>query len=201
MAVMETNASPYLLRLVATVEIDSTSPQLVLEYMDGGNLTSYLEKLANDQAVMASYSSLEVAWVVANALNDLHAKNVVHRDIKTDNILLSSKHYIKVADVGIAKKKTTCMTTGRGTDKWMAPEVLRSGSSYGTAADMFSFGVLLEKLFPGMASYAEADDAPWYVALHAQCKATEPGMRPTAADIVELLRPELQRYVVMIDSM
>ncbi|EQC26790.1 serine/threonine protein kinase [Saprolegnia diclina VS20] len=182
MAAMEANASPYLLRLLATVDIDSTNPQLVLEYMDGGDLSSYLDKVANDQAVAVGYSSLEVAWVVANALNDLHAKDVVHRDIKTDNILLSSTQYIKVADVGIAKKKTSLMTTGAGTNKWMAPEVLISGSNYGTPADMFSFGVLLETLFPDMASYADADNTPWYAALHARCKATAPETRPTAAD-------------------
>ncbi|EQC31897.1 TKL protein kinase [Saprolegnia diclina VS20] len=200
MAAMEANASPYLLRLLATVDIDSTNPQLVLEYMDGGDLSSYLDKVANDQAVAVGYSSLEVAWVVANALNDLHAKDVVHRDIKTDNILLSSTQYIKVADVGIAKKKTSLMTTGAGTNKWMAPEVLISGSNYGTPADMFSFGVLLETLFPDMASYADADNTPWYAALHARCKATAPETRPTAADVVQLLRPELQQRPELIVS-
>ncbi|KDO21916.1 TKL protein kinase [Saprolegnia parasitica CBS 223.65] len=159
--------------------------------MDGGNLTSYLEKIANDEPVPVVYAPIEMIWVVANALNDLHAKNVVHRDIKPDNILLSSKHYIKVGDVGIAKEESTNMTTGAGTSKWRAPEVLTSGSGYGTPADIYSFGVLLQTLYPNPLDAS----AEWAQALAAKCTAIDPTRRPTAAKLVDMLRPKLQSYV------
>ncbi|KDO18218.1 serine/threonine protein kinase [Saprolegnia parasitica CBS 223.65] len=195
--ILTNNPSPYLVRLLATADAKSDAPQLFFEYMDGGNLTSYLEKLANDESVPLAYTPIEILWVVANALNDLHAKNVVHRDIKPDNILLSSKYYIKVGDVGIAKEETTCMTTGAGTSKWRAPEVLMSGSRYGTPADIYSFGILLQTLYPNPTDAS----TEWVQALAAKCTTVEPKCRPTAAELVDIFLPKLQSYGLVCFAM
>ncbi|KDO21909.1 TKL protein kinase [Saprolegnia parasitica CBS 223.65] len=195
--ILENNPSPYLVRLLATADAKSDAPQLIFEYMDGGNLTSYLEKLANDESVPVVYTPIEILWVVANALNDLHAKNVVHRDIKPDNILLSSTYYIKVGDVGIAKEESTNMTTGAGTSKWRAPEVLTSGSRYGTPADIYSFGILLQTLYPNPTDAS----TEWAQALAAKCTTIDPTRRPTAAKLVDLLRPMLQSEPHLVTSM
>ncbi|KDO23945.1 TKL protein kinase [Saprolegnia parasitica CBS 223.65] len=188
--ILENNPSPYLVRLIATAGAKSDAPQLFFEYMDGGNLTSHLEKLARDEEALATYTPIEILWVVANALNDLHVKNVVHRDIKTDNILLSSKYYIKVGDVGIAKEESTNMTTGAGTSKWRAPEVLTSGSRYGTPADIYSFGILLQTLYPNPTDAS----TEWAQALAVKCTAIDPTRRPTAAELVDIFLPKLQSY-------
>ncbi|EQC30076.1 TKL protein kinase [Saprolegnia diclina VS20] len=198
--VLNANPSPYIVRLLATADAASNAPQLIFEYMDGGSVTRYLEKVASDKPVSVTYAPIEIAWVVANALKDLHANNIVHRDIKTDNILLSSTQYIKVGDVGIAKEETTTMTTGAGTSKWRAPEVLTSGSRYGTPADVYSFGILLETLFPEGAR-ASSDNALWYKTLAMQCTVENPALRPTAADIVESMRPKVQSYPHLVVSM
>ncbi|EQC31887.1 TKL protein kinase [Saprolegnia diclina VS20] len=195
--ILKNNPSPYLVRLLATADAASDAPQLFFEYMDGGNLTSYLEMLANDEPVPVVYTPIEILWVVANALHDLHAKNVVHRDIKPDNILLSSVHYIKVGDVGIAKEESKYMTTGAGTNKWRAPEVLTSGSRYGTPADIHSFGILLRTLYPNPTDAS----TEWAQALAADCTAVDPSRRPTAAKIVGLLRPMLQAQPHLVPSM
>ncbi|EQC26788.1 TKL protein kinase [Saprolegnia diclina VS20] len=195
--ILKNNPSPYLVRLIATADAASDAPQLFFEYMDGGSLTSYLEKLAKDEVGLVTYTPIEILWVVANALNDLHKKNVVHRDIKPDNILLSSKHYIKVGDVGIAKEESTYMTTGAGTSKWRAPEVLTSGSGYGKAADIYSFGILLQTLYPNPTD----PSTEWAQALAADCTAVDPTRRPTAAEIVELMLPKLQSQLHLVASM
>ncbi|KDO21915.1 serine/threonine protein kinase [Saprolegnia parasitica CBS 223.65] len=188
------NPSPYIVRLLATADAESNAPQLIFEYMDGGRLTSYLEKLARDEPVPVVYAPIEILWVVANALRDLHAKNVVHRDIKTDNILLSSKHYIKVADLGAAKKESNDMTTGVGTNKWRAPEVLTYGSGYGTPADIYSFGILLQSLSPNPTDAS----TEWAQALAADCTAIDPTHRPTAAKLVEILRLQMRRSQLVV---
>ncbi|EQC31907.1 TKL/TKL-UNIQUE protein kinase, variant [Saprolegnia diclina VS20] len=179
--VLEHTPSPYLVRLLATADAASNAPQLFFEYMDSGNLTSYLEKVAKDEESLVTYTPIEILWVVANALYDLHAKSVVHRDIKPDNILLSSKYYIKVGDVGIAKEATTNMTTGAGTNKWRAPEVLTSGSRYGTPADIYS--------------------TQWVTTLAADCTAVDPTRRPTAAKLISILLPKLQSQQHLVASM
>ncbi|EQC31903.1 TKL protein kinase [Saprolegnia diclina VS20] len=196
MQILIDNPSPYLVRLVAPTA-ESDAPQLFFQYMDGGNLTSYLEKLAKDKECHVTYTPIEILWVVANALNDLHAKDVVHRDIKTDNILLSSKHYIKVGDVGIAKEVTAYMTTGAGTSKWRAPEVLTSGSSYGKPADIYSFGILLETLYPNPTDAS----TEWAQALAAECTDVDPTRRPKAAKLVDNLLPILKAHVNRFASM
>ncbi|EQC31831.1 TKL protein kinase [Saprolegnia diclina VS20] len=186
--VMKANPSLYVVRLVATADEDA-DPQLFLEFMDGGDLGSHLDAEWNQTPVAVGYSHLEVAWVVANALKDLHARGIVHRDIKTQNILLSSSHYIKVADLGIAKRVATHMTTGIGTTEWMAPKMFTSGpETYGTPVDIYAFGILLETLFPDV---VEQENTAWYAALAKCCKATDPADRPTASDLVDVLRPEL----------
>ncbi|EQC31885.1 TKL protein kinase [Saprolegnia diclina VS20] len=195
--ILKNNPSPYLVRLLATADAASDATQLFFEYMDGGNLTSYLEMLANDEPVPVVYTPIEILWVVANALHDLHAKNVVHRDIKTDNILLSSKHYIKVGDVGIAKKESKYMTTGAGTNKWRAPEVLTSGSRYGTPADIYSFGILLQTLYPNPTD----PSTEWAQALAADCTAVDPTRRPTAAKLISILLPKLQSQPDLVASL
>ncbi|KDO22843.1 serine/threonine protein kinase [Saprolegnia parasitica CBS 223.65] len=190
--VLKNNPSPYIVRLLATADAKSDAPQLIFEYMDGGSLASYLEKIAADKPVPVVYAPIEILWVVANALNDLHAKNVVHRDIKTDNILLSSKYYIKVGDLGVAKEEADYMSTAKGTKNWMAPEVLTSGSRYGTPADIYSFGILLQTLCPN----PRDPSTQWVTTLAADCTDLDPTRRPTAAKLVEILLPKLQSYVV-----
>ncbi|EQC26785.1 hypothetical protein SDRG_15374, partial [Saprolegnia diclina VS20] len=89
------------------------------------------------------------------------------------------------------------MTTGAGTNKWRAPEVLTSGSRYGTPADIYSFGILLETLYPNPTDAS----TEWVTTLAADCTAVNPTRRPTAAKIVDLLRPNLQAQPHLVTSM
>ncbi|EQC26326.1 TKL protein kinase, variant [Saprolegnia diclina VS20] len=143
---MQTCNSPYLLELMAVSGQDSDSPKLVLEYMDGGNLRQYLDKKRKGEPTEVDYSTLDIAWVIANGLADLHRNGYVHRDLKSLNVLLSSKNYIKVADFGLTKEFQLDMTTFVGTPAWTAPEVFESGATYDFAADIYSFGVILTEL-------------------------------------------------------
>ncbi|OQR87089.1 hypothetical protein ACHHYP_09562 [Achlya hypogyna] len=154
MEAMELCKSPYLLRLLAVTGQNTSSPQLVLEYMDGGDLRGYLDKKRDDLPVAVEYSALEVAWVIANALADLHLNNLLHRDLKSHNVLLSSTHYIKVADLGTVRACATVMTQGKGTPFWTAPEVLADEGNYDYAADVYSFGVILTELSTLQLPYA-----------------------------------------------
>ncbi|KDO21923.1 TKL protein kinase [Saprolegnia parasitica CBS 223.65] len=207
--------SPYLVSLLAVADRASTTPALLLDYMDSGTLRGYLDQKRWLQTSELQVTTLEVAWVVANAMKDLHALGIVHRDIKSENVLLSTDHYIKLGDLGIAKVAATYMTDGRGTARWTAPEVLRvDGECYGTQADVYSFGVLLTELDTLQLPYYDATDLmndyqikeavlagrrptltescePWLRDLVTQCLHDKPSKRPTAEGIVCILEKQV----------
>ncbi|OQR86004.1 protein kinase [Achlya hypogyna] len=209
MKAMQLCQSPYLLQLLAFSGLHSSSPQLVLEYMDGGDLRQYLDNNRKGVQVPVKYSALEVAWVIANALVDLHDNGVLHRDLKSHNVLLSSTNYIKVADLGLARTYGSQMTGGRGTMLWTAPEVLADDGNYGYGADIYSFGVILTELSTLKIPYAGmglrdwnildgvrngtlrpalGDDCPtWLRELATDCMEHDPKKRPCAQTILTRL--------------
>eukprot|EP01129_Flabellula_baltica_P002994 TRINITY_DN12860_c0_g1_i1.p1 TRINITY_DN12860_c0_g1~~TRINITY_DN12860_c0_g1_i1.p1 ORF type:complete len:1214 (-),score=234.59 TRINITY_DN12860_c0_g1_i1:35-3676(-) len=90
-----------------------------------------------------------MALDAANGMNFLHMHNKIHRDLKSLNLLVTSKMTVKVADFGITTDDSEVrkLTNKAGTLNWMAPEVLNTGKfGYSTKADVFSFGVILWEL-------------------------------------------------------
>ncbi|KDO21914.1 TKL protein kinase [Saprolegnia parasitica CBS 223.65] len=206
--------SPFLVRLVAIAGRHSETPALLFEYMDGGRLQTHLEKKRMNERTSVHVTNLHVAWVIANALRDLHAKKFVHRDIKSDNVLLSLSGEIKLADLGMARPEATEMTEAAGTRFWMAPEILQAhGTTYGRPADIYAFGVLLTELNTCQLPYFDQDVQdriafnrgvingtlrptlttecePWLRTLVEMCLLGDPALRPTANQIVEMLQIE-----------
>lgn len=115
-----------------------------MEYMDGGCLTDVLE---NYQRLRADMSEGEIAFVLREVLKGLkfmHGMKRLHRDIKSDNVLITANGQVKLADFGFCaelteerKKRTTCV----GTPYWMAPELIRQ-SEYDYKVDLWSVGIL-----------------------------------------------------------
>ena len=85
-----------------------------------------------------------VAWSMLNALMELHSRNIIHRDIKPGNILISHNGYVKCADFGVVKElaDTSTAKTFTGTLLYMSPERVL-GKPYTIAADIWSLGVCL----------------------------------------------------------
>jgi|GEM_PF-705076 len=127
------------------VEDHEGSLFIVMEYVDGGTLREKLPFVKIDDAVT-------VAMQIGEALQEAHAKGIVHRDIKADNIMLTSKGQVKVMDFGLAKLKGTLKLTRTsstvGTLGYMAPEQIQGGE-VDHRSDIFSFGVLLFEMLTG----------------------------------------------------
>ncbi|XP_073305475.1 serine/threonine-protein kinase STY46-like isoform X2 [Primulina huaijiensis] len=119
------------------------SPHLciVTEYMSGGSLYEYLHK---NHHVLKLPQLLKFAIDVCKGMEYLHQQNVIHRDLKTANLLMDTCHVVKVADFGVARFKNNggVMTAETGTYRWMAPEVINH-QPYDQKADVFSFAIVL----------------------------------------------------------
>ncbi|OWZ09829.1 Protein kinase [Phytophthora megakarya] len=140
--------------------------QMVLEFMSGGDLRQYLARTRSDIRARAWGSrKLSMALDIAEALAYLHSrqpKPILHRDLKSRNILLDSTFTAKVADFGVSRYgiphssegeddgddpvEPFAMTRSIGTSRWIAPEVLSGEARYSTAVDIYSFGVILSEL-------------------------------------------------------
>ncbi|KAL5843785.1 hypothetical protein ACOSQ4_009743 [Xanthoceras sorbifolium] len=129
------------------------SPHLciVTEYMPGGSLYDYLHKNHN---VLKLSQLLRFAIDVCRGMEYLHQSNIIHRDLKTANLLMDTNKGVKVADFGVARFQNQggVMTAETGTYRWMAPEVINH-QPYDQKADVFSFAIVLWELVTAKVPY------------------------------------------------
>ncbi|RMC16871.1 hypothetical protein DUI87_06124 [Hirundo rustica rustica] len=112
---------------------------LVMEYMDGGTLSAVIREtpMTEDEIATVSRECLQ-------GLDFLHSNHVVHRDVKSINILLRTDGSVKLADFGLSAQLTpeqSRRSSVIGTAWWMAPEVVK-GQPYGPKVDIWSFGIV-----------------------------------------------------------
>ncbi|KAL0351597.1 UNVERIFIED_CONTAM: Serine/threonine-protein kinase STY46 [Sesamum calycinum] len=124
---------------------------IVTEYMPGGSLYEYLHK---HHLVLKLPQLLKFAIDVCKGMEYLHQKNVIHRDLKTANLLMDTFNVVKVADFGVARFQNNggVMTAETGTYRWMAPEVINH-QPYDQKADVFSFAIVLWELVTAKVPY------------------------------------------------
>ncbi|RLN02166.1 hypothetical protein BBI17_002347 [Phytophthora kernoviae] len=158
---MATMDHPCIVQFVGVAWDSLTDLCVVSEYMEGGDLRALLSSYeAQNYKLGFDRTKVIIALHVAHALTYLHSLNppVLHRDLKSKNILMSSNLEAKVTDFGISRERVDqTMTAGVGTSLWMAPEMMM-GERYDDKADMFSFGVVLSELDQHSLPYSHAKD-------------------------------------------
>jgi len=181
---------------------------IVTEYVAGGNLRQFLK----DKKVDLPWElRIQIAIDIASGMAFLHSKNVIHRDLKSKNILVEDNWRVKVCDFGFARSVNTNrrqLMTVCGTNDWMAPEVML-GHPYDYKADIFSFGMILveiltrakvgedlrrvadtnyrldEDLFQ---SLVPTDCPSGFVEVALQCCQYDAHIRPSFKDITKILK-------------
>ncbi|XP_073361903.1 uncharacterized protein [Aegilops tauschii subsp. strangulata] len=184
----------------------------VTEYMANGSLRQALQR---HEKIFDRRRRLLIVMDVAFGMEYLHGKNIVHFDLKSDNLLVNlrdpQRPICKVGDLGLSKVKCQTLISGgvRGTLPWMAPELLNGSSNLvSEKVDVFSFGIVMWELLTGEEPYAdlhygaiiggivnntlrplvpESCDPQWR-SLMEQCWSAEPMERPSFTEVVKRLR-------------
>ncbi|KAF2074698.1 hypothetical protein CYY_004012 [Polysphondylium violaceum] len=128
---------------------------VAMELMSGGCLTEVLDQHRDIQLTEAQISY--VCAQVLHGLEYIHRFNRIHRDIKSDNILIGGKGEIKLADFGYAAQLTQARQERNsvvGTPYWMAPELIR-GNNYDFKVDVWSLGIMTREMAEGEPPYLE----------------------------------------------
>ncbi|KAI5319155.1 hypothetical protein L3X38_038863 [Prunus dulcis] len=185
---------------------------IVTEYLSRGSLYRLLHKPGAMEA-LDEKRRLNMAYDVAKGMNYLHRRNppIVHRDLKSPNLLVDKKYTVKVCDFGLSRLKANTFLSSKsaaGTPEWMAPEVLRDEPS-NEKSDVYSFGVILWELATLQQPWGNLNPAqvvaavgfknkrleipldlnPQVASIIEACWANEPWKRPSFASIMESLMP------------
>ncbi|KAG7390205.1 hypothetical protein PHYBOEH_007079 [Phytophthora boehmeriae] len=135
---------PNIVRFVGVAWTSLENLAMVEEYLPRGDLQKYLKK--NGDLMSWASDKIYMAIGVARGIEYLHSREVIHRDIKARNVLLTKRLQPKIIDFGTSRLwAPSDMSAGVGTPFWTAPEVLES-TEYTEKADIYSFGVLLAEL-------------------------------------------------------
>ncbi|KAH8673640.1 camp-dependent protein kinase catalytic subunit [Xylariales sp. PMI_506] len=134
---------PFLITLWGTFQ-DSRNLYMVMDFVEGGELFSLLRKSGRFPNPVAKFYAAEVTL----ALEYLHARNIIYRDLKPENLLLDRHGHLKITDFGFAKRVPDKTWTLCGTPDYLAPEVV-SNKGYNKSVDWWSLGILIYEMLCG----------------------------------------------------
>lgn len=148
--VLENLEHPFIVRLHQAFET-SKSLALLLEYCQGGELFFHLTRAKRFGEAATRFYTSEIVL----ALEYLHGKGVIYRDLKPENVLLCIEGHVKITDFGICKEGVLDNTSAQshcGTPEYYAPEMLE-GRGHGRAVDWYTLGALAYEMLTGLPPY------------------------------------------------
>ena len=163
---------------------------IVMECIEGKTLRQMVP-------LQKTQTAIDYAIQIGDALQEAHSKGIVHRDVKTDNIMVNSKNQIKVMDFGLAKLKGSLKLTRTsstvGTLAYMAPEQIEGGE-VDARSDIFSFGVVLYEMLTGHTPFrGEHEAAMVYSIVNEDPTPVEKYLPDIPSELVHVLNRALEK--------
>ncbi len=163
-----------------------------MEYVDGVTL-----KHKFSESPMKINDAISYAIQIGEALQEAHAKGIIHRDVKSENIMVNSKNQIKVMDFGLAKLrgsvKLTKSSSTTGTLAYMAPEQIQ-GAEVDARADIFSFGVVLYEMLTGHTPFrGEHEAAMMYSIVNEEPQPIQKYREDISSELLHILDRALEK--------
>src|SRR5262249_44022804 len=176
---------------IYAVETAGDRQFLSMEFLPGGTLKAKLELTKSGSAILSFDDVLKYAQQTAEGLAHAHAHGIIHRDVKTSNLMLTAEGHLKITDFGLAKLTGSSLKTLpgglMGTIPYMSPEQVL-GMEVDARSDVFSFGVVLFELLSGRLPFQAPSDAAMLTRI---TNARAPRLREVRADAPR----ELERIV------
>nr|CAD7463469.1 unnamed protein product [Timema tahoe] len=159
LAMLECAECPFIVRLYRTYK-DSKYVYYLMEPCLGGDLFTTLQRYKKFQEETVRF----VVGCVVEALQFLHDRGFIYRDLKPENLLLDSTGYVKLTDFGFAKRIGTSGKTWTfaGTPDYTAPEVILNTRGYDRAVDYWGLGILIYELLNGSPPFRASDPSKTY---------------------------------------
>ncbi|CAG8531022.1 15405_t:CDS:2, partial [Racocetra fulgida] len=136
--VMKESQHPNIVNYLDSFLVKSNELWVVMEYMEGGALTDVIDNNTLEEDQIAA-----ICFETCKGLQHLHGQNIIHRDIKSDNVLLDAFGHVKI-------------TTMVGTPYWMAPEVVKQ-KEYGAKVDIWSLGIMAIEMIENEPPYLDEE--------------------------------------------
>ena len=181
-AMKQVNGIPGAVQHIDSFKKDDTT-HIVMEHINGWCLQDVVENLELDERVIAS-----LCKSILTSLKQVHARHIIHRDIKCGNVMLTKDGQTKVIDFGYATHcpENAHVRSGKvGSMFWMAPEIFQR-QAYDEKADIWSFGIMVMEMFLGDPPYYRSEESDEEIANRLAV-----GDVPT----VESMSPELQDFI------
>jgi serine/threonine protein kinase len=164
-------AQPHIVDISDSGFLVTGQPYIAMEFLEGFDLAGRMQQ----QSPLLEGEAIDITIQVLEALYAAHSVNIIHRDMKPENIFLlktkkqPDKWFVKVLDFGIAKlsqsnSQQTQSGTILGTPRYMSPEQARGEREIGPGADLYSLGIILYELVTGRAPFDEPSYLGYLVA-------------------------------------
>ncbi|MBN2366898.1 MAG: serine/threonine-protein kinase, partial [Calditrichaeota bacterium] len=176
---------------------EGDSPFIVMEYVEGRTLRDIIHEINNLPKVLNLGEVVDSAIQIGEALKAAHSKSIIHRDIKSENIMVTETGQVKVMDFGLAKLrgsvKLTKTSSTVGTIAYMSPENIK-GQEVDARSDIFSFAVVLYEMLTGQLPFkGEYDSAMLYAILNEEPEPVQKYRSDLSSELLHVLNRALEK--------